>query len=178
VIGGVFGDHSWMNTARALLLCTLLATGACHRDSDAPVPAQPAPRVAAPVAVKKGPTAQEQTAGMVEAATQGKSQLPVLLKFELPQRPTVGQPMGIDIAVLPQIDAGGADIEIAGGDGLTVSAPTPIDLHALEAGQVYRQTIQVTPTSEGVLLLGLTVSMKHDEMTESRVFSVPLIVDR
>jgi hypothetical protein len=168
-----------MNTARVLLLCTLMASGACHRDSDAPVPAQPAPRVAAaPVAVKKGPTAQEQTTGMVEAATQGKSQLPVLLKFELSQRPTVGQPMGVDIAVLPQIDAGGADIEITGHDGLTVGAASPIDLNALEAGQVYRQTIQVTPTTDGVLILGLTVSMKHDEMTESRAFSVPLIVDR
>jgi hypothetical protein len=167
-----------MNTARVLLLCTLLATGACHRDSDAPVPAKPAPLVAAPVAVKKGPTAQQQTAGMVEAATQGRSQLPVLLKFELPQRPTVGQRLGIDIAVLPQIDAGGAEIEVTGGDGLTVGAATPIDLHALEAGQVYRQTVEVTPTTDGVLLLGLTVSVKHDDMTESRAFSVPLIVDR
>ena len=47
---------------------------------------------------------------------------------------------------------------------------------ALEAGQVYRQSIKVTPTADGVLLLGLTVSLKHDDMTESRAFSVPLIV--
>jgi len=36
----------------------------------------------------------------------------------------------------------------------------------------------VTPTVDGVLLLGLTVSLKHDEITESRGFSIPLIVDR
>ena len=38
---------------------------------------------------------------------------------------------------------------------------------------MYRQSVKVTPTAEGVLLLGLTVSLKHDEMTESRVFSIP-----
>jgi hypothetical protein len=167
-----------MNAARVLILCTAALVAACHRESGDEAKPAPAPSVAAPVAVKKGPTAQELTTGMVEAASQGKSQLPVQLKFELPRRPTVGQPMDVDIAVMPQIDAGGADVQITGGDGLTVVGPSPIDLHALEAGQVYRQTVQVTPTTDGVLLLGLTVSMKHDEMTESRVFSIPLIVDR
>ena len=59
---------------------------------------------------------------MVEAAAQGKSQLPVELKFELDQRPTVGQPLSIDIAVVPQIDANGAAIQVSGGDGLSVPA--------------------------------------------------------
>jgi hypothetical protein len=53
-----------------------------------------------------------------------------------------------------------------------------IDLPAVEAGQVYRQSVKVTPTADGVLLLGLTVSLKHDEMIETRAFSIPLIVDR
>jgi hypothetical protein len=43
---------------------------------------------------------------------------------------------------------------------------------------VYRQSVKVTPTADGVLLLGLTVSLKHDEMIESRAFSIPLIVER
>ncbi len=59
----------------------------------------PTPHISAPVAVKKGPTAAELTAGMVEAASQGKSQWPVQLKFELQQRPTVGQPLEINVAL-------------------------------------------------------------------------------
>jgi hypothetical protein len=46
----------------------------------------------------------------------------------------------------------------------------------LEAGQVYRQSVKVTPTADGVLVLNLTVSMKHDDLTETRGFSIPLIV--
>src|ERR1700722_3498702 len=76
VIGGVFGDHRSMTTLRLLLLCALAAVGACHRDSDAPAAPAHAPLVSAPV-VKKGPGADQLTAGMVEAASQGKSQLPV-----------------------------------------------------------------------------------------------------
>ncbi len=167
-----------MSFVRVLFLCSVAAMAGCHRDSDSPAPAASAPKAATPAPVKKGPSAQELTAGMVEAATLGKPQLAVQLKFELPQRPAVGQPLDVEVAVLPQIDAGGADIQVAGGDGITVAATGPIDLHALEAGQVYRQTIRVTPTTDGVLLLGLTVSMKHDEISESRAFSIPIIVER
>jgi hypothetical protein len=153
--------------------------GACHRDSGAPAPPKPVPRIRVPVVVKKGPTAAELTAGMVEAASQGKSQLPVQLKFDLAQRPTLGQPMDVNLAVMPQIDASPADIKVTGGDGLTVDpAANAIDLPAVEAGQVYRQSVKVTPASDGVLLLSVSVSLKHDEMTESRAFSIPLIVER
>ena len=99
--------------------------------------------------------------------------------FELKQRPVIGQPLEVDVAVMPQIDAGAGDIQVTGGDGLTVApGAKQVDLPAVEAGQVYRQTVTVTATTDGVLLLGLTVSLKHDEMIDSRAFSVPLIVDR
>jgi hypothetical protein len=131
------------------------------------------------VVAKKGPSAAELTAGMVEAASQGKSQLPVQLKFDLKQRPTPGQTLDIDIALIPHIDGGAADIQVTGGDGLSVAPGTnQIGFPAVEAGQVYRQSVKVTPISDGVLLLGLTISLKHDEMTESRGFSIPLIVER
>ncbi len=168
-----------MKTARVLTLCTVGVLGGCHQDSGNSTQPKSAPHVQAPVAVKKGPSAEELTAGMVEAATQGKSQLPVKVKFGLTQRPTVGQPLDIDIAVMPQIDASGADIQVTGGDGLSVAPQSnQAELGALEAGGVYRQVLKVTPSADGVLLLGLTLSLKHDEVIDSRAFSIPLIVER
>jgi hypothetical protein len=161
------------------MLCAFVAASACHKDSGTPPPPPPKPHVSTPVVAKKGPSAAELTAGMVEAASQGKSQLPVQLKFDLKQRPTPGQTLDIDIALIPQIDGGAADIQVTGGDGLSVAPGTnQIGFPAVEAGQVYRQSVKVTPISDGVLLLGLTISLKHDEMTESRGFSIPLIVER
>ena len=165
-----------MSTAKVLALCALAAVGACHKESATEAPSAQA---TAPVAARKGPGAEKVTAGMVEAPSQGKSQLPVKLKFALEQRPAVGQAFDITVALMPQIDAGSASIEVAGGDGLNVAPQmNRIDLPAVEAGQVYRQSIQVTPTMAGVLLLNLNVSLKHDETSESRVFSIPLIVER
>jgi hypothetical protein len=180
VIGGVFGDYRGMKTARVLTLCTVAVLSACHQDSGNPTQPKPAaPHVKVPVAVNKGPSAAELTAGMVEAATQGKSQLPVTLKFGLKQRPKLGQPLDIDIALMPQIDASPADIQVTGGDGLTVATDSnKVELPAVETGRVYRQVVTVTPSLDGVLLLGLTLSLKHDEVTDSRAFSIPLIVER
>jgi hypothetical protein len=179
VIGGIFGDYRRMKTARVLTLCTVGALGACHQDSGNPTQPQSAPHVRAPVTVKMGPSAEVLTAGMVEAATQGKSQLPVKLKFGLKQRPMLGQPLDIEIAVMPQIDAGAADILVTGGDGLSVAPESnQFELAAVETGRVYRQIVKVTPALDGVLLLGLSITLKHDETTDSRAFSIPLIVDR
>jgi hypothetical protein len=179
VISGIFSDHRDMKNGRVLLLSSVAAMSACHGDSQAPPQSAPAAHVRAVVPAKKGPTAAELTSGMVEAVAQGKSQLGVRLKFDLRQKPTVGQPLDVDIAVMPQIDAAAAEIQIAGGDGLTIATgANQIELPNIQADEVYRQSFKVTPTADGVLLLGLTISLKHDEMTESRVFSIPVIAER
>ncbi len=168
-----------MNRVRVLVLIAAAALCACHGDSGAPPAGKPAPRVIAPPIVKKGPSVAEQTAGMVEAATQGKSTVEVELKFDLPEKPQVGKPLDVNVAVLPQIAAGPVAIDVADSDGLQVAAGAGhIAIASVDPGEVYRETVKVTPTADGVLLLGLTVSLKHDEITESRVFSIPLIVDR
>ncbi len=170
-----------MKTARVLILCSAVLIGACNRDSGTPPPPAPLPpRPHIQVsAVMKGSTAAELTAGMVQAASQGKSELAVELKFELQRRPTVGQPLDINIAVLPQINADPAEIQVTGGDGLTVApGANHFNLAAVQAGQVYRQSLTVMPSAAGVTLLSLTVSLKHDDQADTRVFSIPLIVER
>jgi hypothetical protein len=168
-----------MKNARVLMFYAVTAISACHGDATAPSAGQPSSHAAAPVIVKKGPSVAQQTAGMVEASAQGKSTTQVELKFELAQKPQVGKALDVNLAILPQIDASTAQIQITGTDGLDLAAGSKqFDLPGVEAGGVYRQSVKVTPNSDGVLVLGLTISLKHDEITDSRVFSIPLIVDR
>jgi hypothetical protein len=166
------------NTARILLLCTLAVLCACQKDpAGAALPA-PQIKAKAPV-VKKGPTSAELTAGMVEAAGQGKAQGPIDLKFELAQKPKVGQQLEINLALLPQIDAKTATIQVAPTDGLTLpDGAGQFDITAIAEGEVYRHTINVLPTAEGVFVMGVTLLLKNDEATETRAFSIPIIVDR
>ena len=164
-----------MITGRMLGLVVAVLLAACH-DEPKQAPAATAAPAAAPV-VKRGPTPDELTAGMVEAVTIGKSTAPVAVKFDLPQRPSVGKRFEIVIAVLPQIAASSAMVQVVGSDGLQL-APNlaPIEIPSLDPGQVYRLSIPVTPTADGVHLLGLSVSLKQDDSAESRSFSVPIIV--
>jgi hypothetical protein len=165
-----------MTTGRTLALVAAVLLAACHGEPKQAPAAAPAPAAVAPV-VKRGPTPEELTAGMVEAVTVGKSTAPVAVKFDLPQRPSVGKRFEIVIAVLPQIAASSAVVQVTGSDGLQLAPNVaPIELPALDPTQVYRLSIPVTPTADGVHLLGLSVSLKQDDFAESRSFSVPIIV--
>jgi len=180
IMHGMAGHKLKLGIAQGLLLVAVVTLGACHKDSSGAA-ANPAPQIKpkAPVVPRPGATVAEQTLNMVEASAQGKSQLPVQLKFELTQRPKVGQALDINLALIPQIDASPAIIKVNGGDGLTVgSETTEFAIPAAAAGELYRQTVNVTPAAEGILILGVTVSLKHDEVTDLKTFSVPLIAER
>jgi hypothetical protein len=167
---------------QVLLLCAVAAAlSACNRDSESSAPNGAVAHVNpnAPVAARSGPTAAEQTAGMVEAANQGKSLVPVDLKFDLGARPKIGQILDINLALIPQIAASPASIQVSDADGLTVAPGTnQVDIPSAEAGGVYRHTVKVTPNAEGVLLVGVTVLLKHDEITDQRAFLIPIIAER
>jgi hypothetical protein len=174
------GEKSGVTGIQVLLLCAVASLSACSNDSN-PAPASSGVVHVKPktqLTAKSGPTAAEQTAGMVQAAGLGKSQLPVELKFDLAGRPKVGQVLEINLALISQISASPATIQVKDSDGLTPSGATQFDIPAEEAGEVYRQTLSVTPKTEGVLLVGVTVSLKHDDLTDQRAFSIPIIAER
>jgi hypothetical protein len=162
--------------SRLAFVAVVLLTG-CHGESKQAPADIPSRAASAPAVVKRGPTPEELTAGMVEAVTIGKSTAPVDVKFDLPLRPSVGKRFDIVIAVLPQIAASSAMVQVSGSEGLQL-APNlaPIEILTVDPTQVYRLSIPVTATADGVHLLGLSVSLKQDDMAESRSFSVPLIV--
>ncbi len=167
-----------MMNAMVLLICALTVLTACHGDSGESPATQPAVRAAAPVLSRKGPTPEELTVGMVQAVSQGKSQVPVELKFDLSQRPATGKAVDIDIAVVPQISADQATVQISGSDGLDIAPDSrQVDFQSVESAQVYRRKIRVTPAADGIFFLVLTVTLNHDQITESRVFSVPVLVE-
>jgi hypothetical protein len=170
-----------MMGAKVLLLCTALTLAACGKGGDSAPAANAATHVKPKAAAvpKPGASVEEQTVGMVQAAAQGKSTVPVELKFDIAQRPKVGQPLAINLALIAQIPASPATIQVTGADDVSVAAgANQFDIPSEEPGEVYRETVNVTPNAEGVLLLGVTVSLKHDEVVDQRVFSIPIIAER
>jgi hypothetical protein len=165
-----------MTKGRTAPLFAMLLLAACHGDSNQAPQVSVAQQAKTQAAVKHGPTPDELTTGMVEAVTLDKSAVPVDVKFDLPERPVMGHPLEIVIAVMPHV-AGSAALQITGSDGLQLAPGVgTVQIPAVEPTQAYRVTIATTPTAEGVQLLGLSVSLTHDDTTETRSFSVPVIV--
>jgi hypothetical protein len=161
-----------------ITLCALTALAACQKDSGTAPAAKKAAHTGKPAAAQAGPTPEQLTAGMVEAVTQGKSLAAVGLKFELTQRPVAGQPLEVGIALLPQIAGSDASVAVTAPDELKLAPnDAEIDFPAVSPAQVYRHVIRVTPTAEGVFMLTLNVNLKHDPYVDTRVFSVPIIVE-
>jgi len=162
-----------------VILLAIAASAGCHRESGtAPtVQAKPKTGVRAAGPSEHGPTPQGLTKGMVEAVVQGKSQVPITLKFDLLERPVEGQPLEVAIALLPQIAARSATVSVAASDGLKLEpGAEQFEVTGIEAAQVYRHSIKVTPAADGLYLLTLSVTLQHDQTSDSRVFSVPILV--
>jgi hypothetical protein len=166
---------------RVVLLVALAGSAAaCHRnaDSPAPVPAKPKAGIPKAAPAPQGPNPQQLTAGMVEAVAQGKSQGSFDLKFDLLERPVPGKPLEIALALLPQTAAGSATVAVTGAEGLDLQpGDERFEFPAVEAARVYRHSVKVTPASEGLYVLTLSVSLQHEQTSDSRVFSVPILVD-
>jgi len=167
-----------MKTGGLLALCAVVALSGCNRGSP-PSTAGSAPAVRRSPTAKQGPSVAEQTAGMVEAASPVKSTVPVRLKFELMQRPAVGQPLVIDLAVVPLAAADAATVDIADSTDFNVPAgDREFTVGSMEPNTAYRHSISVTPANGGgVSQLDVSVTLHRDEITEVRRFAVPIIVD-
>lgn len=173
------GKNRWIRSTRVLLLCAVVSLGACNKEPAAPPAGAAVPNLRPkPVLPKPGSTAAEQTAGMVLAASQGKSQAPVDIKFDLARKPKVGQPLEVSLALIAQVQANPASVQISGNDGIAVAPGGQFDIASAEAGEVYKHTVTVTPEIEGVLLLSVSVSLKHDDVTDTKVFTIPIIAER
>jgi len=169
-----------VKTAVAAGVCiAVLLSAACQKDSSPAAPAStPAPTFKkTPPPAKKGPSPEELTAGMVQAAPQGKSLLAVDMKFDLGSRPLLGQPLDLNVALIPQMSGGPVSLQVTASSGFGAPEAGAVEIPQVEPGEVYRHTWKLTPTSEGLQVVSITVSVKHEDSTDTKIFSVPVIVD-
>jgi len=164
---------------RILLLLAITGSVACHREPGGTpaAPAKPKPGVQASAPAARPANPQQLTAGMVDAVAQGKGQAPIDVKFDLLERPVRGQPLEIAIALLPLAAARSATVAVTAPDGLKLDpGEAQFEFPAVEPLQVYRHSIKLTPATEGLYLLTLSVSLQHDQTSDAHVFSVPILV--
>ena len=155
------------------LLCLLAGCGA----ADTPVAqalnptkkkAQAQPRHATEV--------DASTADMTPAVNLSKSTGPLEVKFELLAKPQPGQPLDIDLALIPRdailrlmmkVDADRGLELVKGSDPLAVERPG--------VGVPIRRTVTVVPKTDGIYVLMATVTTTVEGDSKTLTYSVPLI---
>ena len=115
---------------------------------------------------------------MVSAVAANKpSALPIQVKFELRDRPRVGQPVNLDLAIVPMsaaVDRVSGKVEGEEGvdvvDGAEIAATDrPVE------GAPIRQAVKVLPKHEGILTVHALVTVDSAGQTSSETYAIPLI---
>jgi hypothetical protein len=113
---------------------------------------------------------------MVSAVAAGKPSGDIELKFDLRERPVVGEPVDIDLAIITARDLERVYANFQAGDGLqlTQGAKTPEIAHPA-AGVPITHTLTVVPQREGVFYVSAVVLADSASQSVTRSFSIPLI---
>lgn len=169
-----------MVSGRALLIVSALvfALGACGKDmgsNSGTMPAQaPSP---GDDAAATGDGVADATRDMVAGVTTGKAGGLVDLKFKIKSRPELGQPLAIDIAILPKVASELMRANFIASEGLTVrTSPVPADYQQVQPGAIFRHELTVVPRENGVYFVSAIVLVQTDAGDVARTFSIPVVV--
>jgi len=119
----------------------------------------------------------EDPGDMVAAASATKTGPPVEMKFALQQRPEVGQPMDVSIAMIPRsaaLESLSASFEATEGLEIVGGAEMPrSDKPVL--GTPLRHLVRILPKREGIFAVTVTVNVDSANTRATRTFSIPVI---
>jgi len=156
-----------------VLLAALNGCGKTEHAGSAPAPAPAPGRHAAKVPQDAGALA---LANMVNAVGTGKPYTDIELKFDLRSRPVVGEPVDIDLALIPtqDLDRVSATFQAVEGIELTKGGRSPEFAHP-PAGVPISHTLTVIPQRDGVFYVSAVVLADTGTDSVTRNFSIPLI---
>jgi hypothetical protein len=165
----ILRNDLWAAATLAVLLAALNGCGKTEHADSAPAPGRH-------VNKKTEDAAALALANMVSAVGTGKPYGDIELKFDLRARPVVGEPVDIDLALIPVQDLDRVSAEFQAVDGLEVTkgAKSPEVLHPA-AGVPITHTLTVVPQRDGVFYVSAVVLADLASETVTRNFSIPLI---
>lgn len=115
--------------------------------------------------------------GMVSGVSAGKDEATVDLKFELKARPQIGQPLTIEVVLLPKLAAETMRVTYISTDALAVQPVTlPGEYHGVQAGSVYHHEVSVIPRDNGVYYVSAVVLLDSETGSLARTFAIPVVV--
>jgi hypothetical protein len=113
---------------------------------------------------------------MVSAVSASKAGPPVTLKFALNQRPMVGQPIEVEIALIPISDLTRLFARFQPSTGLTLvkGAESP-QFERPKTGEPIHHTVTVMANVDGIYYITAAVVADAEDSSLTRTFSIPVI---
>jgi hypothetical protein len=161
----------------ALVLGLALSVGGCGSKSE-PTPTHA--RAAAPVR-KVATPADSLSPNLVTAVTTAKSGAGLLqLKFELAARPEVGDPVDVDLVIVPQADnITQISGTVQGDEGLeVVSGDTISPAEKVTFGTPIHHALKVRAKRDGIFTLSAAMTVESGGPMLAPVYSMPLIAGK
>jgi hypothetical protein len=159
----------------AIAAASVLALAGCGSTTESNAAAHGRKNLAKPKATAD-PT-QREPIDMVAAVSATKGGSPVQLKFELRERPEIGQPLDIDIALIPDTPTvQRVYAKFQGGDGLELLEGG--DLPPIEKppqSVPIRHTVRLLPKRSGIFTLNVVLGVDSGTDSVSRAFAIPVI---
>jgi len=150
----------------------LTAMGCGSKDAAAPKQAKAA------AAKKVASAADNLSPNLVTAVTTGKNGAALLqVRFELGARPEVGDPVDVDLVLIPAADnIDRISGSIQGDDGLeVVSGETIAPTEKPVFGTPIHQSLKVRAKHDGIFTLNALISVETGGQTLTPIYSMPII---
>jgi hypothetical protein len=111
------------------------------------------------------------------AAVNTDAPAPLGVKFELKSVPRVGQPLKIDVALVPELASSLLEASFEVGPGLQLPAGlAPAQFSEVKPITLYRYELTVTPTAAGVSYVNAQIKLNLPTGTKAAMFSIPVLV--
>jgi hypothetical protein len=127
-------------------------------------------------AKKAGVDATKVRADMVSAVSASKAGPPVTLKFALNERPGVGEPIDVEVALIPISDLTRLFVKFQPSTGLTLvkGAESP-QFERPKTGEPIHHTVTVQASVDGIYYITAAVVADAEDSSLTRTFSIPVI---
>jgi hypothetical protein len=166
----ILSRDPWL--AGALFLMLAAALSSCSKAEHATVGGAHAPRPAVKVSADGALDLRD----MVSAVSSGKASAEIDLKFALRERPVVGEPVDIDVALIPGHDLDQIYATFSAADGLEVTKGGRMpQLEHPEAGAPISHTVTIVAQRDGIFFVSATVLADSPTNSVTHLFSIPVI---
>jgi hypothetical protein len=114
--------------------------------------------------------------GLANAVAVGKTAAAVDLKYNLAARPALGQPFELELVLLPRVAADTLEVQATGMPGLVVAGGAAAKFDQVVPDEKYAAKVLLQVTDPGLYYVGVTAKLVNKVQTDSRTFSVPVVV--